>query len=33
MDKDKLKEGEELCIQLMQQALDGTNSNFEFIRC
>lgn len=33
MDKDKLKEGEALCIQLMQQALGGANSNFEFIRC
>ena len=28
-----LKEGEELFIQLMQKALRGESSKFEFLRC
>jgi hypothetical protein len=28
-----LKEGEELFIQLVQKALEGKQSNFEFIKC
>jgi hypothetical protein len=28
-----LKEGEEMFIQLMQRALSGESSKFEFIKC
>lgn len=33
VDLERVKEGEELCLQLMQYALKNENSSFTFIRC
>ena len=33
LDKDKIKEGEETFVKLMQRALEGKQSDFMFIKC